>query len=46
MEIKRILAPMIIKMEEASETIAIETKSFTESISEVRLVNNFEGLAS
>jgi hypothetical protein len=40
----RILAPIIIKSEEASETTAIDTKSLMESMSEVRLVSNFEGL--
>ena len=37
------LAPIIIKSDEASETTAIDTKSLMESMSEVRLVSNFEG---
>ena len=37
------LAPMIIKIDDAKETMAMETNSFIESISEVRFVRSFEG---
>ena len=42
---RKILVPIITKSDDTIEEIACETNIFTESMSEVRFVNNFEGFA-
>ena len=40
-----ILAPIMINSDEAMDTIACDTNSLIESVSAVKLVSSFEGLA-